>query len=84
MKEENQTDLMEYYEDFGRDKTESRVSKFYKKGTKDWVAQYDMLLPDGITCNDCIHRNRCITLFAQEERNTSCQFYPNRFKKIEN
>ncbi len=64
-------------------KSESRVSSFYKKGTEDWKNQYNMLLDDGLTCSDCIHSNRCITLFGQEERNTFCQFFPNKFVQKE-
>lgn len=61
-------------------KSENRVSNYYEKGTDEWKAQYNMLLPDGFSCSDCVHSSRCITLFDQKERNTSCQFYPNRFE----
>lgn len=62
-------------------KSESRVSKFYEKGTDDWKAQYNMLLPDGKSCTDCKHANKCLTLFKEEESNTRCQFYPNAYEE---
>lgn len=61
-------------------KSESRVSKHYKKGTEDWEAQYNMLLEDNVTCGDCVHSQRCKMLFDGDDNNTSCQFYPNRFR----
>ena len=53
--------------------------KRYKQGTNDFAAEYNMLLDDGITCNDCIHCIKCCSMFGQKETDTSCQFYPNRF-----
>lgn len=62
-------------------KSENRVSNVYKKGTKDWKDQYEMLLDDGLTCNDCHHAYRCTSMFGSNLTDTSCQFYPNRFTK---
>jgi hypothetical protein len=66
-------------------KSEDRV-KGYKKGTEDWKAEYNMLLDDGVTCNDCVHVERCCVLFGQRPHvnDGRCQFYPNRFsaKKV--
>jgi hypothetical protein len=61
-------------------KSESRV-KNYKPGSEDWKAEYNMLLDDGLTCNDCAHVNRCCSLFGQTPyvNEGKCQFYPNRF-----
>jgi hypothetical protein len=61
-------------------KSEERV-KGYRKGTESWEAEYDMLLEDGATCNDCRHVKRCCTIFGQAPYVTEgkCQFYPNRF-----
>jgi hypothetical protein len=61
-------------------KSESRV-KGYKPGSKDWKAEYDMLLDDGLTCNECVHVERCCLLFGQTTyvNEGKCQFYPNRF-----
>jgi hypothetical protein len=65
-------------------KSESRVIG-YKKGTQDWQDQYDMLLDDGVTCNDCIHCERCCGIFGQRPyvNDGRCQFYPNRFRAKE-
>jgi hypothetical protein len=61
-------------------KSESRV-KDYKPGTETWKAEYNMLLDDGLTCNDCAHVKRCCLLFGQTPHvnEGKCQFYPNRF-----
>lgn len=63
-------------------KSKSRVPAGYREGTRDWKDQYDMLLDDGVTCNECVHVGRCCTLFGQRPYINSgrCQFYPNRFK----
>lgn len=63
------------------DKSLDRIHKGYKRGSSDWKAQLDMLLPDGVTCADCVHENRCNIMFKGNSKNTSCQFYPTRFKK---
>ena len=39
-----------------------------------------MELPDGKTCNDCIHVERCVTMFGAKRDNTSCGFEPIRIK----
>ena len=59
-------------------KSESRV-KGYKKGTKDWAADYNMLLDDGVTCNDCAHNKRCFAFGFSRPGSERCDFYPNRF-----
>jgi hypothetical protein len=67
-------------------KSEDRVGSSYKKGTKDWDAEYDMLLDDGVTCNDCRYVNRCCTIFGQTPyvNEGKCQFYPNLFSRNRN
>jgi hypothetical protein len=62
-------------------KSANRVHKCYdySECPSDWKAQYDMLLMDGETCVDCVHSERCKSLFGGNDLNTSCQFYPNRF-----
>lgn len=64
-------------------KSENRV-KGYQKGTPDWKAEYNMLLPDGATCNDCCNVRRCCALFGQTPYINSgkCQFYPSHFQPI--
>lgn len=62
-------------------KDPDRVFKGYVKYPKDWMAQYNMLLADGVACKDCHHCDRCTTMFDQAETDTSCQFYPSRFLK---
>lgn len=66
-------------------KDPNRVPKHFnaEKYPDEWVAQYDMLLDDGVTCKSCEHLNRCVSMFGSQETDTSCSFYPNRFKEIE-
>jgi hypothetical protein len=61
-------------------KSESRV-KGYKPGTEEWKAEYNMLLEDGLTCNNCTHVKKCCSIFGQTPyvNEGKCQFYPNRF-----
>jgi hypothetical protein len=41
----------------------------------------DMRLPDGKTCGDCVHIYRCTIFgFTSSPANTSCDFWPNRFR----
>ena len=42
-----------------------------------------MRLPDGKTCADCIHVERCTMMFGAKPENTSCGFEPIRFKEKE-
>jgi len=60
-------------------KSHHRVSDGYKKYPKEFAAQYNMLLDDGVQCSQCLNVNRCVSMFGQKETATSCQFYPNRF-----
>ena len=60
-------------------KNPDRVRESYRKWPDDWNRQYNMLLMDGKTCEDCLHANRCCSLFGQQETDTSCQFWPNKF-----
>jgi len=63
-------------------KDPNRVPKYYKMGSDDWVAEYNMLLPDGVTCASCSNCTRCCAIFGQKETYTYCQFHPNRFSPI--
>jgi hypothetical protein len=65
----------------GGTKNENRVNACYKYGSEDWKAKFNMLLDDGLTCNDCVHIKRCCSLFGQSPyvNEGKCQFYPNRF-----
>lgn len=65
-------------------KDKNRVPKYYKEGTEDFNAKYNMLLDDGITCSSCKHSERCSLLFGQNLESTSCQFYPNKFSAKKN
>ena len=60
-------------------KSKDRIHECYKEGTKDWDAQHNMLLEDGITCGECAHKDRCWAMFGQSMASTKCQFHPNRF-----
>lgn len=59
-------------------KSKDRV-RGYKEGTKDWEAAYNMLLDDGVMCDDCLYFNRCQTFGFTWPGRTECDFYPNRF-----
>jgi hypothetical protein len=39
----------------------------------------DMKLPDGKTCNDCIHFQRCSWLISCSPNNTNCDWSPSKF-----
>lgn len=59
-------------------KAEGR-GKGYKKGTEDWDAEYDMLLDDGVTCDDCRHSDRCFAFGFSKPGRYRCDFYPSKF-----
>jgi hypothetical protein len=44
-------------------------------------AEADMKLPDGKTCVDCVHFNRCSTLFGHIESDEVCDWAPSRFRE---
>ncbi len=62
-------------------KSVDRIHPAYREGEADWKAQLNMLLPDGINCGECIHSLRCKTIFDGDDKNTFCQFHPNRFRQ---
>lgn len=35
-------------------------------------------LPDGKTCADCVHVERCVSMFGQKSTDTACQWIPSR------
>lgn len=65
-------------------KSEERVPAYYKKGSEDWEAEYNMLLDDGLTCKDCAFCQRCVNIYGQNETDTRCQFHPNSFRPAKN
>jgi hypothetical protein len=62
-------------------KTSPERVKGYSPGTRDWQAEYDMLLPDGVTCKNCCNVTRCVLIFGTHPNDDHCQFYPSRFTK---
>jgi hypothetical protein len=40
----------------------------------------EMKLPAGITCDDCIHARRCFGFVFSKSGNSSCDFWPSRFR----
>jgi hypothetical protein len=38
-----------------------------------------MNLPDGSTCGDCKHVDRCIALVGAKRTNTVCDWFPRKF-----
>ena len=63
-------------------KDPERVPSMYDSCQEDFPAQYNMLLPDGKRCSDCVTCNVCCKVFGQKENNTSCQWYPSRYSPI--
>jgi hypothetical protein len=39
-----------------------------------------MRLPASKTCGDCAHVRRCVAMFGHVLTDTSCDFYPSRFR----
>ena len=56
-----------------------RVPEGYTFGTNDWYHQYQMLLPDGVKCGDCMNSETCKKIFGGNDETTRCQFHPSRF-----
>lgn len=52
------------------------VDRAYNKGCE---VSTCMHLPHEKTCTDCVHHDRCTTMFGAKSENTSCQFFPRRF-----
>lgn len=42
-------------------------------------ARDNMRLPDGKTCKDCLHVQRCEYLISRKGTETECDFYPSMF-----
>lgn len=43
----------------------------------------EMKLPEGKTCADCVHGQRCDMLFgALRRRFTKCDFWPSRYREL--
>ena len=36
-------------------------------------------LPDGKTCSDCLHLEKCVSLFGGDAGRSACDFFPSRF-----
>lgn len=41
-------------------------------------------LPEGKKCADCYHVKRCTSMFGVKPENTRCDFYPIRFREVQN
>lgn len=39
-----------------------------------------MALPAGKTCADCVHVERCVTMFGIKPESAICDFYPRRYQ----
>jgi hypothetical protein len=63
------------------EKSVSRVREGYTLGTRDHRDQYRMLLPDGKTCADCVHIEKCVSMWGARETNTRCTFGDNKFRQ---
>lgn len=42
-----------------------------------------MRLPAGKTCADCLHCDRCTSMFGAKPTDERCGFYPRRFREPE-
>lgn len=40
----------------------------------------EMQLPDGLTCDDCVHARRCFGFGFSKPGRSSCDFWPSRFR----
>lgn len=40
-----------------------------------------MNLPDGKTCGDCVHIERCEGIFGHTETDTVCDWFPRKFRQ---
>lgn len=61
------------------DKDPERVATMYDAAQEDFPAQYNMLLPDGKRCSDCMKSATCCSVFGQKEGDTTCQWHPSRY-----
>ena len=60
-------------------KDPERVEAMYDSAPEDFPAQYEMLLPDGKRCTDCVRCATCCSVFGQKESATICQWHPSRY-----
>lgn len=60
-------------------KDPERVATMYDSALEDFPAQYDMLLPDGKRCSDCVKSTTCCSAFSQKEEDTTCDWHPSRY-----
>jgi hypothetical protein len=44
----------------------------------------EMKLPSGSTCEDCVHARRCFAFGFSKPGNSSCDFWPSRFRRTRN
>jgi len=40
----------------------------------------EMLLPEGKTCANCRHFERCSKMYGAHDKRQDCDFYPNKFQ----
>jgi hypothetical protein len=40
-----------------------------------------MDLPEGKTCGDCFHAERCKAIFGHQDTDTYCDWFPRRFRE---
>lgn len=40
----------------------------------------EMKLPAGKSCDDCVHAGRCFAFGFSKSGNTSCDFWPSKFR----
>jgi len=64
---------------YNENKDPNRVHKCYNKYRTDFIAQYNMILQDNITCADCGNDSYCKAVFGGCSENKNCQFHPSKF-----
>jgi hypothetical protein len=53
------------------------VDKKYGEGC---TPETCMVLPQGMTCGDCVHIHRCKAIYGHVEQDTECDWFPRRFR----
>ncbi len=46
------------------------------------VDNEQMNLPEGMTCGDCVHCNRCTMMFGHIPADEVCDWSPSRFREV--
>lgn len=53
----------------------------YQRVTNGEPEDLAMNLPEGKTCGDCVHCNRCTAIFGHIPEDQVCDWYPSRYRE---